>query len=636
MSLIIDGMDQQHCKIPHLGTQNSFNSPIHQLIMGAKCHDDSLVTLYRCFGTVSKGANLAIYCILDQIVQWEGRHGISPEILYVQLDGGSENANKWVLMVLELLVIKRVVRVAYFNRLPVGHTHADIDAIFGNIWKAFRGNPCLTVEDYTRIIMEAFTSQEETGLKVKVKDVSVVPNFQAVVEGCVDANLSKLHKEEYTQHQFRFEAVTPSSDFPFGCKVTYRAYSSDYAIELRHRSSTFECLSEVGQYTELEPVGVYCQWYPTSKCDFSRPGVEGFYLVRKLPDWQTSFPNRALFPAQALPENCVRDIANTVAEVNSRFSSLDTLHVKESWNAWKADYAPTSQDIDEYITRQRRRFLKAYERPLCEVLFRVLTTKSSFGFYDINRWAALPMLNNTLTSSDTRDDAIPPDVLALASHSVQSDFNPSPFPPRLYLYRDSQLALGVNEFKSAVKSYYTTELKRLTQPELVSILKRKVTIFGAVAPTSGTKHAQCDRICKDDAELFTTVIRRLNPALSHFVTNLTRQGIRRVPTRIEQEIDSAVFSIGETFQLGRKTFIQFGEDAVLKREGVEAALRLFAYRDYQIFERRRQDEPNDNTLLKPSYFCYAQNVQQLVVAPGLASNNCPQSTLNMTFAPFCN
>ncbi len=49
-----------------------------------------------------------------------------PETWYIQVDGGAENANKYLLACLEYLVIKRMVRKIVLTRLPVGHTHEVI------------------------------------------------------------------------------------------------------------------------------------------------------------------------------------------------------------------------------------------------------------------------------------------------------------------------------------------------------------------------------------------------------------------------------------------------------------------------------------------------------------------------------
>jgi hypothetical protein len=117
MSIIIAGMDQAKCLIPYAGRLNQYSNPMQQHITGVKEHGVGL-TLYRTTETVSKGANLTIYCILDCIESFYKRHYYYPETLYLQVDGGSENANKFLLGILELLVIKRVCKDCWFTRLP--------------------------------------------------------------------------------------------------------------------------------------------------------------------------------------------------------------------------------------------------------------------------------------------------------------------------------------------------------------------------------------------------------------------------------------------------------------------------------------------------------------------------------------
>ena len=137
MSIIIDKMDQSHCNIPHLGGCNTFSKPIHQGITGVLEHGQA-VTIYHNITNVSKGRDLTIYCILSQIEAWRKRNGCNPDTIYIQLDGGSENANQHVIAILEWLVSKRLARTIYFTRLPTGHTHEDIDAIFKLLWQWFR------------------------------------------------------------------------------------------------------------------------------------------------------------------------------------------------------------------------------------------------------------------------------------------------------------------------------------------------------------------------------------------------------------------------------------------------------------------------------------------------------------------
>ena len=94
LSFIVDIMDQSHCVLPWDGTQSSFSDPLKQMIIGVKEHGYS-VHLFPCIDTISKGANLTIY-IIDKVIElWKERHGgVYPTIIYLQVDGGSENANK--------------------------------------------------------------------------------------------------------------------------------------------------------------------------------------------------------------------------------------------------------------------------------------------------------------------------------------------------------------------------------------------------------------------------------------------------------------------------------------------------------------------------------------------------------------
>ena len=94
LSLIVDIMDQNHCQLPWNGTQGSFAEPLKQKIIGVKEHGYG-VHLFSAIDTVRKGANLMIYIIDSVIEKWKERHGGAyPTKIYLQVDGGSENANK--------------------------------------------------------------------------------------------------------------------------------------------------------------------------------------------------------------------------------------------------------------------------------------------------------------------------------------------------------------------------------------------------------------------------------------------------------------------------------------------------------------------------------------------------------------
>jgi hypothetical protein len=58
MSIIIDGMDQGHCKVPYLGSADTFGDPLHQSIIGVKEHGQGF-TIFRTVDTISKSADVS-------------------------------------------------------------------------------------------------------------------------------------------------------------------------------------------------------------------------------------------------------------------------------------------------------------------------------------------------------------------------------------------------------------------------------------------------------------------------------------------------------------------------------------------------------------------------------------------------
>jgi hypothetical protein len=143
--------------------------------------------------------------------------GQFPEELCVQLDGGSENANKYVLGFLEWLVAKRLVKRVYYTRLPVGHTHEDIDACFGLIWNWFKKQNVHSLQSFQTNCEDAMKNSK---VPVEVVDIHMVADYMSFFKPFIDPAIKKIHKEDDTVHQWKFEAVEPDDvHFPLGVKV---------------------------------------------------------------------------------------------------------------------------------------------------------------------------------------------------------------------------------------------------------------------------------------------------------------------------------------------------------------------------------------------------------------------------------
>ena len=128
-------------------------------------------TIYRSFPTVDTDADFTIFCLLSELEKWKDSHQQNfPQTWYIQIDGGSENANKYLLAALEYVVAKRLVQKIVLTRLPVGHTHEDIDACFGVIATWYGRHIVHTPQEYAEAIESAFGA-ESSKLKCKVVDV---------------------------------------------------------------------------------------------------------------------------------------------------------------------------------------------------------------------------------------------------------------------------------------------------------------------------------------------------------------------------------------------------------------------------------------------------------------------------------
>ena len=181
-----------------------------------------------------------------------------------------------MLAICELLVAAGVVKEIVLTRLPVGHTHEDIDSKFGKIWTALRSKNILTPQDYEAELRKVF---ESGSLKFDVKDVFLTPDYASWLEPHIDSKLSRWTKELFTQLQWSFTPTERSEHFPTGVKVMYvihpmicvihvgtdnryRAYSSDVVIEILKSNPPHE--SSCSQALGLKASQVAVQWYPVN------------------------------------------------------------------------------------------------------------------------------------------------------------------------------------------------------------------------------------------------------------------------------------------------------------------------------------------------------------------------------------
>lgn len=121
-----------------------------------------------------------------------------PPILTLQLDNASgDNKNRWVFAFCSLMVFKGIFREIYINFLIVGHTHEDIDALFGRWSSMLKTKNFPTVPRLMKSFMDCETHP------VIPHFIEEVPDFKRYVEGYLGTGGDFLEGHS-TSQQFKF------------------------------------------------------------------------------------------------------------------------------------------------------------------------------------------------------------------------------------------------------------------------------------------------------------------------------------------------------------------------------------------------------------------------------------------------
>jgi len=328
-SAISDGMAQAHNMLPHLGNLATFSNPLPQHLQGVLVHGVRML-VYRTFHNVANGANLAIHTMLLTLEKLFTVAKRMPETFYYQIDGGSENTAKCMFGICELLVARGLICNIALTRLPVGHTHEDIDSKFGKIWLAMRSRHVCTMSQYATVIVGALGSDRSP---CDVIDLFAVPDYKSYIEPFMDSKFGRYAKEQWTQLQWKFTRIDKSRDFPLGVKITYRAYAADTV-----------CLVSADESKEygfnVENVEVIVQ--PAA----STGQVEGLYLLEKFPTGQIK-PDGFVKDSRELLDSCLAKVRSTFGmfKVDENPNSVNTV---VEWNDFSANIAPQSNNVQEY------------------------------------------------------------------------------------------------------------------------------------------------------------------------------------------------------------------------------------------------------------------------------------------------
>lgn len=224
-------------------------------------------------------------------------------------------------------------------------------------------------------------------------------------------------------------------------------------------------MTKVGRYTGLEPITVLIRWYPSAQCDPNRFGVEGLYILEKLPSCDVRI-GTILEPVDFEIDSCAY-IKKCIVEVHKQWQAFDTHEeILEDWDLWASTYAPKSDSALQYVTETRTK--KFYHMPMKIILFNPILYMSP------ENW-----LNKLGAYTEYDPNFQWPEAIAIAMNSVASDrFNPHPPEPRLYAALDDQIIQKKQVFCDETVLFYDVKLKNALGKVLKEMMRKRVGYSG--------------------------------------------------------------------------------------------------------------------------------------------------------------
>ena len=159
LSLIIDGADSSGMALPHLCERSHASDATPKIkmhILGCIAHGRDTYA-FTCPPHIAQGHNITIQVLDRVLLDIKRKEGAIPPILHIQLDNTTkQNKGRFLMAYLAYLVQEGVIKEAYCNFLPVGHTHEDIDQFFSRVSVYCRHHNAPDPEALRECIRKAF------------------------------------------------------------------------------------------------------------------------------------------------------------------------------------------------------------------------------------------------------------------------------------------------------------------------------------------------------------------------------------------------------------------------------------------------------------------------------------------------
>ena len=352
-SIIIDKMGTHATTLPILSNLNSIKDPFPVSVTGAISHGTNETTFYLSTPNVATGASYTIHCIFSEMKKLYAVNGFKPlRKVYIEIDGASDNVAKAVLAAIEHLVLKQFALEIQLARLPVGHTHEDIDSRFGKIWTYMRNRHVYTFDAFIEIIKRAFSKSPQ----YTVVPVFAVYDYKEFYDRFIDEHLKdKYSRLDSTQLYFKMQPLRAQdreyNPWQLIVRTNYRKFGQEYSVGLRPNQSI-----ETGEELPFQPVVLHACWIPENAKDISCPNPQTCQLACVCKEEKA--PGISFL--STVPEGRPKPLkfSDGWFQSYSKFLHCVDLFLRLRNENSEADYwvmfarwrMPTSEDVEDFIT----------------------------------------------------------------------------------------------------------------------------------------------------------------------------------------------------------------------------------------------------------------------------------------------
>jgi hypothetical protein len=177
-----DGADQKVYQIPHFNYKTKLNQCFPHLLANGVLDHSGKAFIFTAFKNISHDSNFTIECLQRTLenLEKEGENNFKfPPKLFLQMDNcWRENKNKFVMAYLSLLVHRKIFKEIEISFIPVGHTHEDIDQLFGTISSMLKSRTAVTLKSFQRLVERS----TQNNPKIKAIQIGKVANFSGLMK----------------------------------------------------------------------------------------------------------------------------------------------------------------------------------------------------------------------------------------------------------------------------------------------------------------------------------------------------------------------------------------------------------------------------------------------------------------------